>query len=1034
MISRFVVWAALAFVILITSATPLVAQPVEERPAEPDVSALVHAATSAARGAAWKANDGYRRGQRSALATLPPETVKNTLAALSVEHALLDARQALEQKQSRQVLTTWQQQLEESEKEEPKVEEVKAPPVTAPVIDPMVEQRERERAAAAALEETRIREANERDAALKALIGRERSIAEESLAWTESFGKKLEEELSKNGAIEKKWTTFIEPHRTSIDSFTQALSQVQRVESVDPVFLQLIEKRRELWRSIDATRLSNESARERVDEAAAQMDKARAEWEALSTKEAAPTPLRTQRLTLAKATLALAEAKHKGAKELELAQSARLQLQRGIVDELSAMIRGLLPFVSDGARADFYDLFNAQNWRDARNLLDDKINGGRDHMRSRWEAASSMRERLASVLLWLLALLPRLFLFVLATFALRFVPPLLRRGLDFALERPLFRSRPSLAIKGYEMLRVSAKPALYLWVMSYIFAYIGGTFPEVMPLWGAIEAIFLFWVLDRLSRTLFYARTRREESGAAKRGGIDDLTKHESQMADLFMLDASIANRAVRSTRLAVGLVIAWLWVLDVLYSLVGYSVLSFFVYWVLVAAVFVLAFWVLSAWRGEIASLFERMAGDRVPSASAFVAKHKDRFYGVAVVAVAAAALIIIEVVKFAQKYFVGTGAFKRWNNFLFATKVELQSRYDENRAALAEMSDEAAAFFEKDLPEEDVPWIDRGLLPQLEALQEDWKERGRQGSVLVVGERGVGRTALLHAFVGKSDDVTCRRAPSISTRAEALAFIGECFEVDVDGLESVDEVVAVLLEEDAKTIVIDDLERMFVRTVHGYDAILALCRVINETDRQHFWIVSCARQAWSFLQRVHDLEHNFAHTFPIRNWSADELKQMLLARCERAGISISFQALGSAAAAGDVVKTEEGYFRYMEEFTQGNPAAALHYWAQSLCETDAEGVDYAVQLFDRRHAAILEKLNDRQRFLLNSILQHGDPDLERVSVAINLSPERVKTFIHALEDRGVVCVSGDSVYLAREWSPLVVRDLADSNLLVSQ
>ena len=103
MISRFVVWAALAFVILITSATPLVAQPVEERPAEPDVSALVHAATSAARGAAWKANDGYRRGQRSALATLPPETVKNTLAALSVEHALLDARQALEQKQSRHV-------------------------------------------------------------------------------------------------------------------------------------------------------------------------------------------------------------------------------------------------------------------------------------------------------------------------------------------------------------------------------------------------------------------------------------------------------------------------------------------------------------------------------------------------------------------------------------------------------------------------------------------------------------------------------------------------------------------------------------------------------------------------------------------------------------------------------------------------------------------------------------------------------------------------------------------------------------------
>ena len=1046
--------ALLCLAIICVGTVPVAAQPAgesassattsaETSPSPPDVSALVHAATGVAKAAAWDAGSGFRQGQRAALSSLPPEAVKSSLAMLTVEHALFDARQTLERKPSVAAIADWKVVLEEEaqQQKEADAKAATATPEQPPTVDPLVEQRERERAAAVALEAARLREANERDAALKALIGRERTIAEETLTWTEGFGKNLEAVLAENGAIEKQWTTFIEPHRTSIEGFTKALSQVQRSETVDPIFLQLIGKRREVWSDITATRQTLEQAREEVDAATERVEKARREWDALTAKGEAKTPLSAQRLKLAKAALDLAEAKLEGARDLEAAQIARLQLKRDIVDELSVMIRGMLPFVSDTARSNFYDLFDAQNWRDARLLLDDKINGGRDHLRGRWEAASSMRERLASVLLWFLALMPRLFLFVLATFALRFVPPLLRRGLDFALERPMFGARPRFAIKLYEMLRASAKPLLYLWVMSYIFAYVGDSFPEVIPFWGAVEAVFLFWVLDRLSRTLFYARSRREESGAAKRGGIDDLTKHEAQMANLFMLEESIANRAVRSTRLFSALLIAWLWALDVLYAVVGYSVLSFLVYWVLVAAVFVLAFWVLSAWRQEIANLFERLAGDRAPGASAFVAKHKDRFYGVAVVAVAAVVLIAWEIGKFMRMYFASTGAFKRWNNFLFATKVELQSRYDEHRAALASMPEDAEAFFLKEFPEEDVPWFDRGLLPKLEAFADDWTERSKMGSVLVVGERGVGRTALLESFVRATENATYRRAPSVSSSKDALAFLAECFELDAtkegseDGVfEDVDAFIATLLEQEPRTIVIDDLERMFVRTVRGYGAILTLCRVISETDRRHFWVVSSARQAWSFLQRVHDLGHNFAHIFTVPNWSADELKQMLLARCEKAGITISFQALGSAAAAGDVVKTEEGYFRYLEEFTQGNPAAALHYWRQSLCETDVEGVDYAVQLFDRRHAAGLEKLDDRQRFLLNAILQHGDPDLDRISVAINLSHDRVKTFVHVLEDKGVVCVGGESVWLAREWSPLVVRYLADSNLLVSQ
>ena len=999
---------------------------------------LTHAAMDAAGVAAWDAGEPYRRGQRAMLAELPAPGKRQPLPvrvlSMPVEHAIQAAQYEVQRGATELELEQWEAARKASQSDPVEAAQGAQPALEkAPAPDPMVDQQQREHAAALALEEARKREAAERDVALKALIGRERAIAEETLQWTETFGQKLEAELAQNLEIEKQWTAFVEPLRTQIEDFDLSFSQVQRSERVDPVFAALIKERRLLWQATDTARPALERARLDMDTSQDAVDKAAAELQALAAQEGAATPLRLQRETVAKAALALAQAKHEGIVEREAALSARLQMQRGALDEASTLIRGLLPLVSSQTRSTFYDFFEAQNWRDAIHLLNDKLTGGRDRLRSRWVAASSMRDRLASVLLWLLALLPRLFLFVVAAFVLRFVPPLLRRGLDAALERSLFRTRPAVAIKLYELLRVSAKPALYLWAMSFVFEYITDAFPEVLALWGAVEAVFVFWIIDRLARTLFYARSRREERGDAARGGIDDLTQAESQMANLFMLDESIADRAVRSARLVVVLVIAWLWALDVLYALVGYSVLSFLVYWALVAAVFVVAFWALSAWREEVASLFGRMLGERAPGAQAFVDKHKDRFYGVAVIAGAALMVLVVEIARFAQKYLVGTGAFRRWNNFLFATKVELKTRYDEHRADLAQVPPETERYFLQELAHDEIPWIDRGLLPQLQAHYEAWQESARLGSVLVVGERGSGRTALLKSFVAQSDKITYQRAPAISTRLEALAMLREMFGIK-EQLESVEEVIARIKQQEPRVLVLDDLERMFMRTVRGYGALLTLCRVISETDRQHFWMVSSARQAWSFLQRVHELQHNFAHIFTVPTWAGSELQRMLLERSLRAGIRVSFQALGSAATATDVVKTEEGYFRYLEEFTNGNPAAALHYWRQSLCATEAEDVDYGVQLFDRRHAAFLDRLSDRQRFLLNAILQHGDPSVAKLAVAINLSTDRVGTFVDLLDDAGVVEVDGQSVWLTRAWAPLVVRHLADSNLLVAQ
>ena len=1015
----------------------LLLQPVRAAPERAPL--IVDAAVSLGTASAWEQGAGYRRGLRDALASLP-DGDPSQLVRLGVDHALEDAEQVVRRAEAGALLG----ELGSSA-------EAIAPPTldAAPIAQAealaqdsdeqgALDQAQREQAAVAALEEAKRREAAERDQALKTLLKRQRELAEERLKLTETLGARLETERTLNREIEASWTTFVEPRREQLEALSASLTDAQRRARVDPLFDELIAKRRQLWDQTDITRLALFQARERLTEALAAEALAEEALEAFLATEAPDTEVRRQREKVARDALAVARSKRESLGLIRDALLARLTLQRAELDDVSAVIRGALPRVSDQARSQFYDLFSPQNWRDALHLFGDKIEGWQERFAQRWEAASSMKERLANVLLWVLAMLPRLFLFVIATFMLRFVPTLLRRGLDAALTRPTVRRKPTVAIKLYEMVRAAAKPALFIWVASIVFDHVLKTFPEAAPLWGAVEAAFVFWIVDRVSRTLFLARSKREARGAVDSGGIDDLTPAEAQMADLFLLDETLAERAVRSVRIIVALVISWLWALDLLYALVGYSVLSFLVRWVLIGAIFAVVFWALSAWRGEIVALFGKLTDDRAPGAKQFVDRHASRFYGLAVVAVAAVVLLGAELFRLGRRYLVGTQAFKRWSNFLFATRAELQARYEEQHTEKASFSAEAErALMAIDPNEEAI--ISRPELDALLALHARFEQDARvvSGSVALVSERGLGRSWLLKRAASALPEAHMVRAPRAATAAEALAFALQCAGLSEGGEEpearSLDEVIAALAEAPRRVILIEDIERMFTRTVGGYGGLLALCRVISQTDRQHFWVVGCSSQAWRFLQRVYDVRQSFAHLFELPRWSGAELKVMLMARTRAAGLNVGFEA-AEGTNSSEIVKTEEGYFRYLEEFCDGNPAASLHYWRESLCVPREESeLDAAVQLFDRRHAAALEALSDRQRFILNAIVQHGDPCPEQLAEATNIPLDRVATLLDVLEDLGIVRQASEEIRLAERWAPLVARHLTVSNLTVT-
>ena len=502
-------------------------------------------------------------------------------------------------------------------------------------------------------------------------------------------------------------------------------------------------------------------------------------------------------------------------------------------------------------------------------------------------------------------------------------------------------------------------------------------------------------------------------------------------MADVFLLEQALADRAVRSVRRVALLVIAWTWILDLLYAVVGYSVISFLIRWVLVLAIFAVVFGLLSRWRTEIAQLFGRVLGTRAPNVQAFVTRHKDKPWGVAIIAGAALVVFVGELFYFVRRHVLSMQAVRQLNNFIFARKVELQSRLEEKRFEPAVLTQEQYTFFEPDVSNDEIH-VARGVDGALDDHYEAWKTRHRQGSVVCTAERGVGVSTLLSAFA-RSHDVQVHSAPHVHQASDIIPLITAMISLEQD-FEHLEALTQHLLTLPERVLVLDDVEHMFVRTVGGYDAIHALCQLISDTDHVHFWAVGCNQQAWDFLQKISALGQYFGHELALDRWSADELRELLLARTSAAAIHITFQSLDTSATSASVVKTEEGYFRYLEDFVRGNPAAALYYWCQSLCVEELGSADYSVQLFERRHAQKLTRLSDKHAFVLSALAHYSDASLEQLAQAVNMSPNKCRTLLDRLDDMNVIrWEDGVVISIDTHWYPLVLRYLSDSNLLIS-
>ncbi len=922
------------------------------------------------------------------------------------------------------------------------------------------EARQAEREALEQLERARQEQRQERSRELKDLIAERSTVLSKIAEVAREQSEKIQSLGMQRSSVEKSFERRREEVESSYETLPPDPAASRAKEEVDPLFEKIrdyLDQARTDYEAkleeLRAAMAKRSAAQERLAEAQQELQRARTRSERVGGSD-----LARRRVDLAEARLDYRRRLRDRARDIVGAHEKTLELHSERIDHWSESSERILPLISNETRRAFFSPWRSENWESVEASLREARRYVTRTTRLRLDQIRSLDRRIYSAefwgwlfgLMWRLLAIPAV-IFALQKLLARIFPPVM----DALLHRPFFRRHAAGVLKLGEMARAVVVPFALFVMVGIVADYLAASFPEAEVLAWLVDLGFVYWIaMDLLKVLILPRRFRLRQSALTPSPDLgrrsDRAHLYADDVVDVVPLELEQTRRLVRTGRHVLVFVLAAWAVPELVADLLGHNVLWQFVDGLFNLAVIGIVYVELSIWRDDVAALFGDLAGSRMPRAAEFVDEHKDRVYGIAIIAVATVYVVGAEIVELGRRYLVDTELSRSIGNFIFRKKVELKQKEREE-------ADPEEAVEQPGLPDEYLDLFESGPLCEetyllersdvrgpIEEHWEQWCDLGRQGSIAISGEQGVGKSTLLNQLYGefRADERAERVAyttpvTKIATVDRLISFVAELFDID-EPPASRDKLVERMLDQPPTVVLLDDCHHFYLRQIEGFEALSALFDLVTLTDHHHFWVLSFNEYAWRYLDRVQDRKHFFGTTFEIPAWSPEELKELVDRRNEATDYEVSYTDLvftheQHREAYYEVVKTANGYFRLLQDFSEGNPRVALDMWLRNLSWDGSKTLQ--VSLFERPSLEAFEGLTDDHLFTLTALVQHGELRPREVAEIINARPGFCQMALDFFEEAGIATVArGSGRYrLTPYYFRPVIDRLTNSNFLWS-
>lgn len=254
---------------------------------------------------------------------------------------------------------------------------------------------------------------------------------------------------------------------------------------------------------------------------------------------------------------------------------------------------------------------------------------------------------------------------------------------------------------------------------------------------------------------------------------------------------------------------------------------------------------------------------------------------------------------------------------------------------------------------------------------------EAGRPVALIIVGERGSGKTSLINCALKRVlEDFEVLRGEfqeRLVTEAQLMGFLAQLVSTDPDRLLE-------FFSERRRVVILEELERTFLRQVGCYAALRAMQRVIAATCSSTLWILVVNQVAFKFLDATVRLGDSFSHRIDAASASPDALRQAILLRHNLSGLRLKFAPLPSRDKVLQNLRIlvrgqtdpESVFFDTLAKESGGAFRTAFDIWLGHI-ERVESGVLYMQSLAAPDLSPLITALDITDLFTLAAILQHG-------------------------------------------------------------
>ena len=311
---------------------------------------------------------------------------------------------------------------------------------------------------------------------------------------------------------------------------------------------------------------------------------------------------------------------------------------------------------------------------------------------------------------------------------------------------------------------------------------------------------------------------------------------------------------------------------------------------------------------------------------------------------------------------------------------------------------------------------WVGRTELLQKAKRAIHSRRQGSTGAIMIVGERGSGKTALCHRIVSENG----LKALNVHAPLGGSALpedLEEALARATGGQGDPASLFAGLPKQSA--IVVDDLELWWERTPAGLDALLRLMELIRTQSSGCLFILALSRPSFDLLNQLLPLSDHALCTLRCEALGARDLERIITLRHRSTGLS--FELSGRAQNRSSAWALARLFTQHFD-YSRGNVGAALRSWISHVSRFSAGVIHLrSPRLPDWER---LDSLRPDWAALLLELLFHKQMSLPRLSRVTALAPHQLELLIDALSRSGLVLEPRPGIF---EVNPFLLQGVVD-------